>query len=180
MDERTRAIARELRNLSSEAAADWLLEHYPPGSSCGTAFAVMPHRSWTRTDQKRLARAYLRRVPFASARPYEVFASFMSIGVLIEIFEENRLAASRDLDLFLYHIEPVLRKAARTAADRERASGFVERLKAERRDPATADFADLKRPEGEGAMAELQELRKSMPRLTLEEIRSAQHEGHKS
>lgn len=35
------------------------------------------------------------------------------------------------------------------------------------------------RAEIDKAMAELQEFRKTMPRLTLEEILSARHEGHK-
>ena len=39
--------------------------------------------------------------------------------------------------------------------------------------------AARRREEIEKAMAELREFRKSMPRLTLEEILSARHEGHK-
>ncbi|BBK42473.1 antitoxin [Allostella vacuolata] len=39
--------------------------------------------------------------------------------------------------------------------------------------------SDCRREDVRRAMAELQELRKTMPALTLEEIRSARHEGHK-
>ncbi|MRW83043.1 hypothetical protein GJ698_02930 [Pseudoduganella sp. FT26W] len=65
---------------SYEDAATFLLEAFPlEALNHSEAFCVMVHSSWKRDDQIRLARSYLSKIPFASAMPYEAFASFMSL-----------------------------------------------------------------------------------------------------
>ncbi len=90
----------------------------------GEVFVLLTHRSWKRRDQIRLARHYFQKVPFTSANPYEVFASFMSLPLLVELLEEFAPAAGNKLDLFSYHIEPVLRQ--RVSNDQE--ASLVEGL----------------------------------------------------
>jgi hypothetical protein len=66
---------------SYEDAATFLLEAFPlEALNHSEAFCVMVHSSWKRDDQIRLARCYLRKMPFASATPYREFASLMSLG----------------------------------------------------------------------------------------------------
>lgn len=78
MDERLRSVVSDLREKGSGEAANWLMEHYPVGgANSGEAFTIIPHLSWKRADQVRLAEYYLSGMPFAHAQPYEVFASFM-------------------------------------------------------------------------------------------------------
>ncbi len=69
MDEEHRALLDTLRRLPSTQAADWLLANHPVGSGRrGEAILRIVHLSWARPDQIRLARHYLRALPFANAR----------------------------------------------------------------------------------------------------------------
>lgn len=125
-----RREATELRLLPSSAAADWLLEQYPAGSAdYGTAFALMAARSWKRADQKRLADHYLARLPFASAKPYQVFLSFMSVPVFLSVLEKHLPTDEADLALFRYHLEPMLIRAAATDKDCMVVQDFLCRMK---------------------------------------------------
>ena len=57
----------KLGEMSSKHAADWLVLTYPVGSAgYGSAIALITHRSWKRSDQIRLAKHYLSKLPFAS------------------------------------------------------------------------------------------------------------------
>lgn len=130
MDERLRKIVNDLRHRGSNEAADWLTEHYPAGSAnSGDALTIISHLSWKRPDQQRLADHYLSGIPFASARPYEVFASFMKVSPLIEIMRKYIPSDDRK-QLFEYHAAPVLMRAAKTSADQEAVRGFLAELKA--------------------------------------------------
>ena len=130
MDEHLRTILSELRSKGSSEAADWLSQHYPASSAnSGEAFTIIPHLSWKKPDQKRLADHYLSGLPFASARPYEAFASFMRVPLLIEIMRKY-LPASDRKQLFEYHVAPVLTRAAKTPEDREAVESFIAEVKA--------------------------------------------------
>ena len=125
-----RSAATELRLLPSSAAADWLIEHYPAGSGeYGTAFDLMAARSWTRADQRRLAGHYLARLPFASAKPYKVFLSFMAVPVFLSVLEKHLPRDKSGLELLRYHLEPMLVRAAVTDKDRMVVQDFLPRLR---------------------------------------------------
>ncbi|MFA6070214.1 MAG: hypothetical protein WC810_16655 [Janthinobacterium sp.] len=74
MDDRLQITAAALRKMASAKAADCLITRYPMDSpDYWEVFQVLPHVSWKRADQIRLAQQYLQKMPFASAKPYAVF-----------------------------------------------------------------------------------------------------------
>ncbi|WP_080266843.1 hypothetical protein [Pseudomonas syringae] len=104
--------------MDSSEAVDWLIQNYPVSSiDYGEALALIPHRSWRKDDQLRLARYYFTKLPFASARGYEAFASIMSIHNLILCISENLPINELDKELLLYHAIPTLNKAAKNERD---------------------------------------------------------------
>ncbi len=130
MDERLRMIVSDLRNRVSGEAADWLTEHYPVDSpNSGEAFTIISHLSWKSPDQQRLADYYLSGLPFASARPYKTFASFMRVTLLIETLRKY-LPTDERKQLFEYHVAPVLKQAAKTPEDQEAVKSFLAEVKA--------------------------------------------------
>ena len=78
----------------------------------------------------RIARHYLKKIPFASAKPYEVFASFISIGNFLQVIEEHLPEECSRRSLLLYYLIPVLQKAAKSDADRERIAIFMSHASA--------------------------------------------------
>lgn len=126
MDDRLKTLSAKLGQMTSAQAADWLIETYPVGGAeYGDAITLIPHRSWKRPDQLRLAKHYLQKMPFASSRPYEVFASFMSFDLFIKAIKEQLPSNKTDIDLLLYHLSPVMKKVAKTDADRELMRSFI-------------------------------------------------------
>lgn len=120
----------ELRRLNSEDAANWLIERYPVESEdYGQAIAFLAHRSWKKSDQLRLARYYFRKIPFASSRPYEIFASFMSLSNFIKVIQERMPLSKEDRSLLVYHLEPVLKKKVNSASDEEMVNQLLSDLK---------------------------------------------------
>ena len=131
MDQRLASLASDLRKMSSSEAAEWLIDRYPVGSAgWGEAITIMPHRSWKKADQVRLARHYLSRLPYANAKPYEVFASFMKISRLVDILRENTPNSAWDRKLLEYHVGRVLAQAIKKPEDREIVENFISELKA--------------------------------------------------
>jgi hypothetical protein len=118
VNERERAECELLRSLSSEAAADWLMSTYPIETpEWGLAMKLLPHRSWKKKEQVRLARYYLQRLPYASAVVYRAFSAFMSVPALVRVVRERLPLSAAHGDLLLYYLEPVLREKARSQAD---------------------------------------------------------------
>ena len=129
MDNRFKEIRSELGKMTSSQAADWLIENYPVDSSeYGTAIALLPHRSWKRSDQVRLAKHYMSKIPFASAKVYEAFASFMSIELLISEIKKKMPQNGSDLSLLMYHLVPVLELHAKNDTDRELIQQFTSKV----------------------------------------------------
>lgn len=129
MDERQREICDHLRQLSSSDAATWLMEQFPTGASnWGEALIAMPHRSWEKPEQIRLANYYLAKIPYASARGYEAFASFMSIARLISVLGQHVPLAADDKRLLAYHLTPVLRRKAISDSDQALVRSFLDEL----------------------------------------------------
>lgn len=129
MHESDRKICAYLRSLSSSDAATWLLENYSIDEPGGhEAIVFIPHRSWKRVDQIRLAHHYLSDIPYASERGYDAFLTFMSVPLFIKIIRENMPTSERDLDLLLYHLTISFRKSVRTDKDRAAAIRLLEDL----------------------------------------------------
>jgi hypothetical protein len=122
-------IETKLKGLASEEAASFLMETFPiEAANYSDAFKVMAHRSWKKTDQLRLARFYLKKTPFVSSKPYEVFASFMSVSALISVLKEAISDKPNDRQFIAYHVAPVLKKSIKTDKDRDLVASFVSEL----------------------------------------------------
>lgn len=125
MDERLRKLCSELRSMDSESAITWIMEKYPiTEDSWGEAVLLLPHRSWEKKDQLKLANYYLSRVPFASARGYEAFASFMSVSALVGVLRKYIPSEPSDRDLFRYYVIRVLENAAKHEKDKKLVKDF--------------------------------------------------------
>jgi hypothetical protein len=120
----------QLNELISEDAATLLMETYPiTAHNYSEAFIVMNYRSWKQVDQIRLARFYLQKMPFASSKPYEVFASFMALPVFIEIIRELLPNKIDDQKLIAYHLIPVIRKFYNAEKNVDIVNNFIIELK---------------------------------------------------
>jgi hypothetical protein len=75
----------------------------------GTAILMIQHLSWKVEDQVRLADHYLSRLPHASARGYEAFASIMSRDRFLSAIRRNWPQAPERLDLLRYYLFPTIR-----------------------------------------------------------------------
>ncbi|MHA4867672.1 hypothetical protein ACXZ1M_08215 [Duganella sp. PWIR1] len=105
------------------------METFPlDASNWSEALRIMAHRSWKRPDQMRLARFYLKKMPFAAATPYEVFASFMSVPRLIAVIKEALPSTPAERQLVAYYVCRVLRKNIKTDRDRDMVERFVAEL----------------------------------------------------
>lgn len=122
-------IETKLNGLASEDAASFLMETFPiEAANYSEAFKVIAHRSWKKTDQLRLARFYLKKTPFVSSKPYEVFASFMSVSALISVLKETISDKPNDRQFIAYHVAPVLKKSIKTEKDRDLVANFITEL----------------------------------------------------
>lgn len=129
MDEKQRKLCARLRELQSSEAASWLMTCYPINSDhWGEALLVIHHRSWKKQDQVRLAKYYLSKIPFASARGYEAFASFMSVANLVTVIQDYIPSSSEDKRLLEYYLAPILRRKAQSEKDLAVVSNFLEAL----------------------------------------------------
>lgn len=122
-------ISAQLRKMESSAAADWLIENYPiEHPRYWEVFQIIPHVSWKRPEQARLAKYYLRKRPFASASPYAVFASIMSFTRFLKAMREVIPDAPNDREMLLYLLRPVLEESAKTNRDKELAELLINDL----------------------------------------------------
>lgn len=129
MDTQLKAVSEKLGKMTSEDAADWLLTNYAVDmASYGDAIVLISHRSWQRPEQIRLAEHYFRKLPFASAKPYEAFASFMSLKLFLKTIEKCMPVGEADKNLVLYHLRPLLQKNAKSDSDRELIAEFIARV----------------------------------------------------
>ena len=94
----------------------------------GDPYVVMPHRSWKRSDQIKLADCFLSNLPLGAKFGYESFLSFMSLPVFIDVIKRN-LPEKDGYDLLIYYLEPTLWKHAKTDKDRKLVEEFIHELK---------------------------------------------------
>lgn len=126
MDERQRVLCAQLVSMSSDQAADWLITKYPIESAdWGEALLLIPHRTWKRSDQKRLAKYYFKKLPFSGPRGYESFAAIMSIKLLLGCVAEAIPTEASRVELLLYYLIPALIGAAKNDSDRQLIRNFV-------------------------------------------------------
>jgi hypothetical protein len=124
-------IETKIKKLASEDAASFLMETFPvEAENYSEAFRVMAHRSWKKTDQLRLARFYLKKTPFVNSKPYEVFASFMSLPSFISVVKEAISNKPNDLQFIAYYVAPVLVRSIKTEKDRNIVNRFMAELDA--------------------------------------------------
>jgi len=129
MDERTKTLCVKLRGMTSELAVDWLISNYSVDDvNWGEALLLLPHRTWKRSDQKRLAKYYFCKLPFSGGRGYEAFASIMPLQVLITCVSERLPADPSRVELLCYHLVPVLGRFARKQSDLQIVGEFVAKL----------------------------------------------------
>ncbi|ELK4783868.1 TPA: hypothetical protein L4S95_004211 [Pseudomonas aeruginosa] len=130
MDERQKVLCAQLVKMGSEQAAEWLINRYPVDSiDYGEALLLIPHRSWRRSDQKRLAQHYFRKLPFSGAGGYEAFASFMSVKTFLDCVRERLPMSASDASLLLYYLTPVLNKFAKNESDRQLIMNFLNEVR---------------------------------------------------
>lgn len=131
MDQHLKSAVNDLRKMGSSDAADWLIAHHPVDSeSAGEALIIASHLSWKKADQLRLADHYLIKLPFASARPYEVFASMLPIHKLAAILKDRMPSEEADRDLLWYHAGPMLKRAVKTIQDHEAVQTLMSEVSA--------------------------------------------------
>lgn len=119
----------DLRKIPSNRAADWVLLNYPiENPDFWIGLELISHLSWKRSDQVRLAQHYLKRIPFANGKPYEIFSSIMSLKRFIEIIRGNIPTDKESKDLLLYHLLPILQKVAKSSEDHELVQAFKTTL----------------------------------------------------
>jgi hypothetical protein len=124
-----RIEAAELRQKSSKAATDWLLTRYPVGSAdWGNALTLLEHISLRHADRMVTARHYLSRIPYASDRPYRVFAKLLQLDDLVRVLSDSLPTAPEDRKLVRYHVEPVLRGMDGSESAKEIVDLFVSTL----------------------------------------------------
>ncbi|WP_241194423.1 hypothetical protein [Pseudomonas synxantha] len=100
--------------MTSDQAAAWILSRYPLASdSWGEALLLLPHRSWKKPEQKRLADYYFKKIPFSSSRRYEAFASIMSVKLMVACINDELPKDPSRLELLFYHLVPVLKRFAK-------------------------------------------------------------------
>ena len=106
--------------MTSDQAAACILTRYPLASdSWGEALLLLPHRSWKKPEQKRLADYYFKKIPFSSARGYEAFASIMSVKLMVACINDALPKDPSRAELLFYYLIPVLKRFAKNDADRK-------------------------------------------------------------
>lgn len=127
MDARLSNLAAELRNRPASDATEWLLREYPLKShNWGEALTLIGHCSFPRREAKRLAAYYLSHAPYASDRPYVLFAKLLGVAGLLGVLAKIDIKPD-DRALLLYHLQPILR-AAKGKRDPHAVSAFMRGL----------------------------------------------------
>lgn len=138
MNERQKLLRAQLAKMDSGQAAEWLMTRYPVESiDYGEALLLIPHRSWKRSDQKRLAQHYFRKLPFSGEKGYEAFASFMSVRTFLDCVKERLPMSASDASLLLYYLIPVLNRIAKSNSDRQLIMSLINEMQSHDRTEST-------------------------------------------
>ncbi|MCM2565250.1 MULTISPECIES: hypothetical protein [Janthinobacterium] len=119
-----------LRKIPTDEAVDWLLLNYSvENPDYWKALQIIPHLSWRRGDQIRLAKHYLKKIPFANGKVYDIFLSIMSFKVFIKVMEEKLPIKGENIELLLYYLIPALERYAKTDDEYELLHSFVLKIR---------------------------------------------------
>lgn len=120
---------KKIRALSSEDAVEWLIANYSfETGSAGEAYVIMPHRSWTKRDQTKLAEYFLSNVPHRSDRGYKAFLKFMSLPRFIKALERHLPEDRQQRDLMRYHLLPIFNSHPDREKNKTLIDAFCEAL----------------------------------------------------
>lgn len=129
MDKSQQEVCQYIRSLTSEAAADWLIDTYKLGSpNTGGVYKVLAHRSWSKGDQIRLANYFLQNIPHRSGLGYETFLSFMSLPAFIAVVQQHMPSNPSERELLAYHLGPALEARAHLGRHQASVENFMRSL----------------------------------------------------
>ena len=133
--ENINSICVRLRRMAPNEASDWVLENFPSDDpEYGVVFDIIPKISWRKGDQEKLAKYYLKGMPFASGRVYGAFSKIMSIERFLRVAGECMPRKSEDVGLVLYYLIPVLNGIVKSDTDRARLDSFIAKYAGEQKD----------------------------------------------
>jgi hypothetical protein len=122
-------IIESLRSMTSDAAASWIMSRYPiDRADWYVALLLIPKLSLKRPERAALADYYLKKLPFANARPYQMFVSILGVKRLIYVLRRHIPQDAGRRDLFEYYVFPTLRRAAKTPGEHELIDTFASEL----------------------------------------------------
>ena len=123
MNESQREASKELRAMSSAAAADWVISNHPKD---GCFF--ISKRSWRVDDQYKLAYHFLSSIPHASDNCYVQLLSVMSVSNFLKVIESQLERSKSSIDLLSYYVLPALENAGKTEKDNYLIKSFRQKL----------------------------------------------------
>ena len=130
MDQKMRDFAAELRRMPPSKGSEWLMDRFPiEGEHWVQALDLLGHTSFPRREARQLATYYLARAPYASDKPYRVFAKLLGVTGLLAVLSGMLPQLRLKSDLLLYHLKPVL-DGVGNEAERQAAFAFVTSLAA--------------------------------------------------
>lgn len=101
---------KTIRGLGSSEAAEWLISNFSfDTGNAGEAFLIMPHRSWAKPEQVKLADYYLRNLPHRSDRGYRALLKFMGLSTFIDAMNRRLPDDREERGLIEYHLRPLLK-----------------------------------------------------------------------
>lgn len=101
---------KTIRNLGSREAAEWLITNFNyEAGNAGEAFLVMQHRSWRKSEQKKLADYYLKNLPHRSDRGYKALLKIMALPTFIDAVSRCLPDGGEHPGLMAYHLRPLLK-----------------------------------------------------------------------
>lgn len=122
MTEEQRKVLEQLRRMSSQDAASWLIENQPYDMA-----RYIPKISWRRPEHMVLANFMLKKIPHASARGYEALLQVMGIKKVLYVIEQYMPIDEESKDLLGYHLRPSLKKSVRTEGERVLVKEFINK-----------------------------------------------------
>lgn len=101
---------KTIRGLNSAKAAEWLMENYSfDTGNAGEAYVIMPHRSWSKSDQIKLADYFFSNLPHRSDRGYRAFLNFMALPTFIQALRRHLPDEREERELMRYHLQAILK-----------------------------------------------------------------------
>ncbi|MFP3500981.1 hypothetical protein [Burkholderia sp. SIMBA_062] len=137
------SICARLRRMAPNEASDWVLENFPSDDpEYGVVFDIIPKVSWRKGDQEKLAKYYLKGMPFASGRAYRALSKVMPAERFLRIAGECMPEKSEDVCLVLYYLIPALSEIVKSDADRAHLDSFIAKYAGEKKTNSSSKSLD--------------------------------------